>query len=208
MITVNLPSSSVSLQDLAAWGSQVTTGRAGPAPESTQESSLLKIACCRVWMLTQILKRFYCKYQINWTFLSFRLLLWRTWTDLDDWLEVDHCTHPSVQLSIPSASASSLLTPACNPRRPIIHFLFAQPCLLDSCSGEKGKSISQVPAPPCKSAFIELLESDMTRFSCIDGVAAQNTENSAGDGKAEGCAREGSCSWLIFSQNVAATRWN
>lgn len=107
---------------------------------------------------------------------------------------VHHCSCPYLQPQHP------LCSPACNPGSPIIHFLFAQPCLLHSCSWEKRKSISQVPAPLCKSAFIELLESDMTRFSCIDGVAAQNAENSAGGGKAEGCAREESCSWLIFSK--------
>lgn len=115
-------------------------------------------------------------------------------------LEVDHCTRPSLQLSIPSSLSILFAHP---------HVILGAPsftsCLHSfvSCTlvhGRRGKSISQVPAPLCKSAFIELLESDMTRFSCIDGVAAQNAENGAGGGKAQGCAREESCSWLIFSQ--------
>lgn len=110
------------------------------------------ITCQHVGMITQTLNGFLVNIRLMGAFNGER-------ADLEV-----NCAHPSLHLSIPSASA----VPA---RRPIIHILFAQPCLQDSCSWEKGKSISQGLEPLCKSAFIDYW------IHTLSHVAAQNTEN-------------------------------
>lgn len=147
------------------------------------------ITCHHVWMITQILSVFFpCKYQINGSFLSFCLsflpfCLWRTWTDLG---------------SAGSWSLSSSIIAAVHTFSPSIlfahtHVILGAPsftiCLHSLVSwipvhGRRDNPYHRFQHHCANLHLLNFLKSDMIRFSCIDGVAAQNAENGAGDSKA------------------------